>query len=106
MRRVELSQAVESVREQLSALNRDVAGKDLVFDVGPVELEFTVEVSFAGETGTAVKLWVVEAGAKGSVSDSFTQTVRVTLEPRVRSTGRRPEVADPQGDLLPRPAQP
>ncbi|WP_266881845.1 trypco2 family protein [Streptomyces sp. NBC_00124] len=100
-----MTTAIESVRAELSALSARAESHDLVFDVGPVELEFTVEVVLTGETGTAVKLWVVEAGAKGTIADHHLQTVRVTLEPRHRTTGRRVAIGD-EDELGPRPAAP
>jgi hypothetical protein len=106
MRRVELGDAIESVRSQLSELGRNTAGKDLLFELGPVEIEFTVEVGFVGEGGATVKLWVLDAGAKHTASDTYTQTVRVTLEPKWRADGSRPQIGDRSEDgLAPRPGR-
>ncbi|MEU4469447.1 trypco2 family protein [Streptomyces sp. NPDC024017] len=104
MRKVELTDAIESVREQLSALARRTADKDVLFEVDTVELEFTVQVGLTGESGAKVKLWVVEAGAKAELTNETTQAVKVTLTPKMAATGRRPEVGDTEGSLRPRPS--
>lgn len=43
--RVELAQVIGQLRQELSAAMRDGEGKDLRFELGPVELELTVAVS-------------------------------------------------------------
>jgi hypothetical protein len=43
--RVELAQVISQLRQELSAAMRESEGKDLRFELGPVELELTVGVS-------------------------------------------------------------
>jgi hypothetical protein len=99
-----LTEVVESVREQLTELMRESADKELLFEVGHVELSLGVEVSrSAGASGKA-KFWVVEAGVDGTVGRKATHTVKVRLEPKVTASGERVMVADEGREFTPRPS--
>jgi Trypsin-co-occurring domain 2 len=78
---VPLASAIEALRRELvSALEK---GKDqeVRFAVGPVELEFQVQIEREAEGEAGVKFWVVTLGGKGSQSSAATHTVRVNLTP-------------------------
>jgi len=78
---VRLAQAIAMLREELSEAMAEGAGKSVRFNVGPVDLEFQVEVGREGGVGGKVRFWVVEAGAEGKLSSTSTQTVKIHLEP-------------------------
>jgi hypothetical protein len=90
----ELGAAVSAIREQLQQAMDDGAGQRLKFDVGPVELEFAVEVRAEGKGRVKVFVlpWTVEAGA-GGVRDR-TQRIKLTLQP-VDECGEDAKIADP-----------
>ncbi|GII96171.1 trypco2 family protein [Sinosporangium siamense] len=90
---IELSEVIRGLRQELEEAIAEGEGKDLRFEVGPVEVEVTVAVTREAKAGAKVKFWVVEANAEGKLGDVRTQRVMLTLEPRLASTGRRPEVA-------------
>jgi hypothetical protein len=74
------------------------AGEELRFRVGPIELEFLVEVGRELSTEAGIKFWVVSIGAKGGATSATTHRIRLTLEPKttrgedveVSDTGERP----------------
>lgn len=84
---VELSDAIEVVREQLIK----VQGKghesgtvdDLTFVVGKVSVEFTGEVKRTVGGGGGIKFWVVNADAKAERASGTSQKVTVELTPQL-----------------------
>ena len=76
-----LATAIEALRQELIvALDK---GKDaeVRFALGPVELEFQVEVSYEAGGEAGVRFWVVTLGGKGSRTSATTHTVRLSLSP-------------------------
>lgn len=83
---VELSDAIEVVREQLIAAQavsrRTVAGQVLTFSVDKVVIEFAGEVKRVAGGSGGVKFWVVTADAKGERTSGASHKVTVELCPR------------------------
>ncbi|MER5472519.1 trypco2 family protein [Streptomyces sp. NPDC002685] len=77
--RIQLADAVQAVRDELIEAAARGSGPDVVFEVGDIELEFSVELRKAGTGGVKVKAWVVEAGVEGSGEKASTHRVSVTL---------------------------
>lgn len=90
---IELAQVIRELRTELNAAIADGAGEELQFTVGPIELELTVAVTREAAAGGKIKFWVVEANGQGRLGDVTTQLVRLTLEPKLASTGRPPQVS-------------
>jgi hypothetical protein len=91
-----LAEAVEAVRAELQRAKALGAGSAMPFDVGLVELQFTVVLKRAGTGNTGVKVWVLEAGASGSVTHERTHQLKITLQPR-RPDGRPEQIGtDPE----------
>jgi Trypsin-co-occurring domain 2 len=80
---VPLSVAVSRLREEVWAAVSAAAGEELVFTLGPIELEFQVALTDEGGGEAGVRFWVVSFGAKASRSRGETQTVRFTLTPHL-----------------------
>lgn len=78
----ELAEAVEAVRLELMRAKELGAGSSLIFEVGPVEMEFTVALTREGKTNAGVKVWVLEAGASGSLTGQRTHRIKITLNPK------------------------
>jgi len=87
---IELADAVAAVRDELLEAARRGAGPDLAFKVGPVELEFAVELRADVKAKAGFKAWVVSADAEAGVARARTHRVTVSLTPQ------RPD----GGDLL------
>ncbi|MGW1468866.1 trypco2 family protein [Streptomyces sp. NPDC002308] len=80
--RIELADAVESIRDQLIEAAARATGRPVVFGVGDIQMEFTVELRKEAKAGGKVKAWVLEAGADASRTTATTHKVAFTLSPR------------------------
>ncbi len=90
---IDLVSAVKALREQITEAAGTDPTSDIRFQVGPIELEFTVALTRDKTVKGGVKAWVVTADAEGK--RSMAQTHRVTLTSRLYR--RRPgEPADQQ----------
>jgi len=88
---IPLVEAVAAVRDELiSAAAAGGEHPELVFAVGPVEMEFEVEIRADAKAKAGFRLWAVGADAEAGVSRGRTHRVSFTLAPR-RADG---------GDLL------
>ncbi|MFE4633978.1 trypco2 family protein [Streptomyces sp. NPDC056773] len=87
---IELADAVAAVRDELLAAAARGAGQGLEFKVGPVELEFAVELRADAKVKGKFKAFVVTGEVEAGVARARTHRVKVTLAPQ-RSGG---------GDLL------
>jgi len=79
---IELGDAVAAVRDSLMEAAQRGEGQDVTFDVGPIELEFLVEIRHEARAGAGFRAWVVTADAAGSAARGHSHRVMVTLTPR------------------------
>jgi hypothetical protein len=79
---IELVDAVASVRDELMAAAARGAGSDVEFVVGPIELEFAVEMRRDAKVKAGVKAWLVSADVEGGVARGRTHKVKLTLTPQ------------------------
>ncbi|GGZ12448.1 hypothetical protein GCM10010387_00390 [Streptomyces inusitatus] len=84
---IELADAIESIRDQLIEAAGRSAGRPVLFEVGDIEMEFTVELRKETRGGARVKAWVVDAGAEAARTSGRTHRVAFTLKPRNARTG-------------------
>lgn len=73
---IELADAVESIRDQLIDAATRATGRPVSFEVGDIQMEFTLELRRETKGGAKVKAWVVEAGADASRSTARTTRSR------------------------------
>ncbi|MEU6927567.1 trypco2 family protein [Streptomyces sp. NPDC046374] len=85
--KIELADAIASVRDQLVDAAARATGQPVGFEVGDIQMEFTIELRKELKGGTKVKAWVVEAGADASRTRGETHRVAFTLKPRNAATG-------------------
>ena len=80
-RRIPLARAIEDLRSEL--LTAVASGKDqpLQFRLKPIELELKLAVTQEGGTNAGVKFWVLDIGAKGTIANATTHTLKLVLEP-------------------------
>lgn len=76
-----LPEAIRGLRAQLSEAMKEGSGEEVRFKVGPVELEFAVEVSREAGASGGVKFWVVSLEAKGTGTRTTTHRVKLALVP-------------------------
>ncbi|WP_042366220.1 trypco2 family protein [Streptacidiphilus neutrinimicus] len=85
--RVDLADAIEAIRDQLVTAAVRGAGSELAFEVGDIQLEFTVQLSHDRTAKGGVKAWVLTAGYESAQTRADTQRVSVTLKPKQRTSG-------------------
>lgn len=80
--RIELSEWIQALRTELEQAQKEGAGSQLIFTVGPLELEFEMAVGreLGGQGG--VRFWVVELGASAKRTGETIQRVKMTLVPK------------------------
>ncbi|MFD3841425.1 trypco2 family protein [Streptomyces sp. NPDC058642] len=76
---IELADAVQSIRDELLTAARRSTGQDVVFEVGDIQMEFTVEIHKEAKAGSKVRAWVVDAAADTAYSNTRTHKVSFTL---------------------------
>ncbi|MFJ9690349.1 trypco2 family protein [Streptomyces bacillaris] len=80
---IPLVDAVAAVRDELiAAAGRGGNDPDVVFAVGPVEMEFEVELRVDAKAKAGFKLWAVGAETEAGLSRGRTHRVSFTLTPR------------------------
>ncbi|MFF3404040.1 trypco2 family protein [Streptomyces sp. NPDC002659] len=84
---IELADAIQSVRDQLLDAATRATDQPLAFEVGDIQMEFTIELRKEASGGLKVKAWVVEGGADGARTTGHTHKVAFTLKPRDAVTG-------------------
>jgi hypothetical protein len=86
---VALSDAIAALRDELTQAWWDGQHRSVRFKPSPVELTLQVAVTTAGTGRTGVRWWLIELGGEVSRQSVATQTVKVTLEPKMfdESTG-------------------
>ncbi|MFI1800754.1 trypco2 family protein [Streptomyces sp. NPDC020379] len=84
---IELADAVQAVRDGLTTAAARGTGQDIVFDVGPIAMEFSVEIRRDLKGSGGVKAWVVSADAEASRGSTRTHRVSFTLTPKDARTG-------------------
>jgi len=70
------------LRAELNEAMGDAEGERLRFELGPVELSFTVTVGREATPGAKIRFWVIEAGAEAKVSREAAQVIKLVLSPR------------------------
>ncbi|MGP8300199.1 trypco2 family protein [Streptomyces inhibens] len=82
-----LADAVAAVRGELLAATVSGAGQEIAFAVGPVEMEFEVELRADAKAKAGFRVWAVTANAEAGVSRGRTHRVSFTLTPKNVSGG-------------------
>ncbi|MCL2552754.1 MAG: hypothetical protein FWE15_19490 [Actinomycetia bacterium] len=90
---IELADLIEQLRRELTTAVSAGADEELRFELGPVELEAAVVVERAATAGAKVRFWVLDAGGEARAGSSETHRIKLTLDPRIRSSGGRPWVS-------------
>lgn len=96
-----LSDAITSIRGELTRAVASGEGEDIRFRLGPVELEFELEARKDAGATAGVRFWVISAAAKGDVSSGSVHRIRLTLQP-ITTGGADVEVAEDRAEPPPR----
>lgn len=84
MEGIELAEMIAQLRsefQQAATAAEADDGQRFGFEVGPIELTLSVQVSREATPGAKVRFWVVEAGAEVTSASASTQQVRLSLTP-------------------------
>lgn len=88
-----LADAVRALRSELTTVMEEGREEALRFELGPVEMEFLLEVQREAGGAADVKFWVINLGGKSSVTRGSTHRVTLALNPR-DAAGRSPQISD------------
>ena len=80
METVGLADAVEALRDELTAARNLGKGQDLLFEVGPVDVEFSVVVKRTGDGKAGLTIGVVTVGVAGSKWTAMAYVNNITNE--------------------------
>ena len=84
---------MRALRRELAVATAEGADAEIHFELGPVEMEFLVEVKKDGGADAGIRFGVVSLGAKGGVASGSTHRLKLVLTP-ADSHGRPPRVSD------------
>ncbi|MFF8815918.1 trypco2 family protein [Streptomyces pactum] len=84
---IDLADAVQAIRDELMTAAARAADQDVVFEVGDIGMEFTVELRKETKGGGRIKAWVVDAGADRTHAETRTHRVSFTLRAKDARTG-------------------
>lgn len=79
---IELGDAVAALRDELLDASDRATDAEVEFVVGPVVLEFMVELKVDARAKAGFKAWVISADAEAGASRASNHKVTVTLTPR------------------------
>jgi hypothetical protein len=99
METVGLTDAVMALRNELTSARELGQGQDVLFEVGPVDVEFSVVISRTGGGKAGLTIGVVTLGGEASIGRDETHRIKVTLTPKDSHTGEAPEINDTVTEL-------
>ena len=77
-----LSDAIAALRAELVTAMTAGQSEKLRFELGPVELEFTVDVHKDGSADAGIRWVVISFGARGSAGSAAGHRVKLVLQPK------------------------
>ncbi|MFD3843687.1 trypco2 family protein [Streptomyces sp. NPDC058642] len=95
---IELADAVAVLRDELLDAVARGSSQEIAFKIGPIELEFAVELRTDAKAKAGFKAWVVSGDVEAAVARGRTHRVKVALTPQrpdggdilIRGSDRRP----------------
>ncbi|MFJ9718935.1 trypco2 family protein [Streptomyces sp. NPDC101213] len=79
---IELAKAVAALRDELLEAAAQGAHRNVVFEVGPIEMEFQVELRRDVRGKSGFRAWVLSADSDAGIARGRTHRVSFTLTPR------------------------
>ncbi len=81
MPRIELKEAIQSLRTELAESTLAGADESIRFELGQIALEFQVGVERSAGGSGGLKFWVIEIAGEETQSFAETHTVKILLKP-------------------------
>jgi Trypsin-co-occurring domain 2 len=78
---VPLGDVIRALRREIVAASRAGKDEEVQFKLGPIELEFAVEVTREAAGDAGLRFWVISLGGQAKRGSANTQTVKLTLTP-------------------------
>ncbi|MGK5638083.1 trypco2 family protein [Streptomyces sp. URMC 126] len=78
---IELAAAVAALRDELTEAAASGSGQEIRFRVGPIELEFAVEIRQDVRAKAGFRVWVVSGDGEAGAVRGRTHRVKVALTP-------------------------
>ncbi|MCX4426953.1 trypco2 family protein [Streptomyces mirabilis] len=91
---IELSVAVQAIRDELLQAATDGVGKEILFEVGPIEMDFEVEIRREAGARGGVRAWLLSASVDAKRSSARSHRVSFTLTPKNAKSGGNLEVGN------------
>ncbi|WP_406116809.1 trypco2 family protein [Streptomyces virginiae] len=88
-----LAEAVQQLRAELETAMAEGAESQLRFELGPIELEFQVDLRRTGGVDGSLRWGVVSLGGKKERSSGSGHRVTLVLNPKDSATGANAEVS-------------
>jgi hypothetical protein len=79
--KIPLVDAVRALRREIVEASRVAKDEEVQFKLGPIELEFAVEMSRETGVDGGLRFWVVSLGGQVKTGSATTHTVRLALTP-------------------------
>jgi Trypsin-co-occurring domain 2 len=99
---VGLAAAVSGIRAELETAQESSKGSGLRFEVGPIELEFAVDIREDRTKSGGVDVRVLSLGASKDVGLTEAHRLKLTLLPKDAEAGTTLHISDDESDLPPR----
>jgi Trypsin-co-occurring domain 2 len=90
---VGLAEAIRALREELTTAIKTGKGEALQFELGPVEMEFLLEVRKDAGGQAGVQFGVISVGGKAGMSSGSTHRVKLSLTAK-DALGQSPLMSD------------
>lgn len=91
---LELTLVVEAVRAQLADAMAMSAGQRVQFELGDIELDFSITVTRETRADGGIRIWVASASASHGQSTASTNRMRMVLKPTDTQSGSPPLISD------------
>jgi hypothetical protein len=85
MGEIELSDAISALRGQLTKALAEGEGEMIRLAAEKIELELQVAATKSADAKVEIKWWLIEAGGGGAAAKTATQTVKLTLVPKIQT---------------------
>lgn len=87
---LELTRVVEAVRSQLTDAVSRSEDQRIQFELGDIELEFSVTVTQETKGSAGIRIWLANANGSRGRAESSAHRIKLTLKPQDTVNGRRP----------------
>ncbi|WP_225097325.1 trypco2 family protein [Streptomyces sp. CoH27] len=92
--RIDLAEAIGAIRDDILAATYRNTGSPLRFELGDIQMEFSVELRRDQRAKGGVKAWVVDVSAEGGQATTSVQRVAFNLKPKNATTGAGWDIAN------------